>query len=95
MASSSKVLWQKAKIIKAELPGWVGREIWTRGRPELALVNLERIDRSIVVNLIPLLGFFDCGIQPDQIELLPEFAEDVPMFTIEEFLALPKSVLPQ
>ncbi len=84
--------WQKARIIKADFPEWLGREIWTETHaPILAQVNHRYVAESVVVNLIPNEPFYDrCGLQPDQLELLPEFKDDVPMLTIEEFLAQPK-----
>ena len=87
------MMWQKARILKnSNYPDVVGRTIWVKvGRPiTTAAVNFAtgEITESqpyAEIAIKPLRGPW-AGLPADHLELLPEFADDVPLIPWEQFL---------
>lgn len=87
-------MWQKARIIKVfAQERALGRYAWVFVKPPRRLTALiigtDRVHSQLgydtnVDHVPPLNGSMQ--LAANQVELLPEFAEDVPMITWEEFL---------
>jgi len=92
-------MWQKARIIRnGYFPQLRGRTVWTIGgrREQFCndLAGIEYRDTDFVdTNLRQ--GSQIVGLDGENLELLPEFAEDVPLVSWEDFLrqaAIPPAV---
>ena len=86
------MMWQKARILRAPTaPQITGRTIWVKSEPPHIAPAISRSGKR----LIPMPSFYVAvepvgGLIPiiaaKFLELLPEFAEDVPLIEWEAFL---------
>lgn len=84
MAEAPK--WQRARIIRVERPEdkvAVDNIVWVTGRPQACPEHGHLCDHNRTVLETNIGVFFTA----DFLELLPEFAEDVPLIPWEQFLA--------
>lgn len=84
------MLWQRAKIVKGEIPARIGREVWVLVEDSdgnkihrlLSVNYLGKFEASLPVNIIQQ-GNCRCSIPPDSVEMMSgpddfrEFVEDV------------------
>ena len=90
-------MWQKARILKQDHhPEVTGFTVWVKAHaPEMVATRCSESRLSLGVNLractnirrdngVGRIG--NVRIAPELIELLPEFAEDVPLISWDEFL---------
>lgn len=82
-------MWQKARILNYEEAEANGRTIWTESQPRLT-ASISKggycpPEPMMKVNIVSRNHPY-CAIPLHNLELLPEFAEDVPLISWEEFL---------
>jgi hypothetical protein len=94
-----KPKWQRARILVLEaFPECVGRELWVRSGPPHEVNTFQISTNQVILGVkrfsTNLLHSGENGIDilplqadPEKIELLPDFAEDVPLIPWEQFLA--------
>ena len=93
-ADSHRPRWQRARVIRAGETFRIGALLWVRvERPQVFDCPLRRLsdgatyysaDPRYRINVLPIRGGLGVCIRTDSLELLTEFADDVPMVTIEE-----------
>ena len=81
------MMWQRARILGTrKSPEVVGRLVWVQmGPPSIGRDTEARAMRiGYRTNLID--GFFFCAFEAHNIELLPEFADNIPVEDWNDFL---------
>jgi hypothetical protein len=88
-------MWQKARILaNNSFPEVIGREIWTLCEPPHMTAAIsakdgtyrpERLSMKIAIKPIDPHAPY-CVLPMAKLELLPEFAEDVPLISWDDFL---------
>jgi hypothetical protein len=85
-------MWQKARIINHRcLREIIGLEMWVKGPPQLCkgVDHYTGTKTEIVgyeIAIIPTPPRLYSSMDKDDLELLPEFAEDVPLISWDDFL---------
>jgi len=95
MATAVKPKWQKARIVKSDYdnPPLVGHELWVIAETPRERFTVDRDGKPFVADLVYEVNIEYPGkpaqtsvVHPDYVELLPEFADDVPLVRWEDWI---------
>jgi hypothetical protein len=85
-------MWQKARIVRHRcLSEIIGREVWVKDLPTLCsgidhYTGEETHTIGYEVAILPTPPRSASSMRKEDLELIPEFAEDVPLISWEDFL---------